>query len=202
MSHKTCSSFCWKIDLRFLSFHDIEMEQEVENLSCGIQGPVFMFTTDAMNVDYLATKTGYHSDSKVHGANMGPTGPRWAPCRPHELCYLGSGHNIDIVLPNNPTSLQEDIHFKCQEKVIRLVLFRQRLLLMLYELSIFLYCKFSTSHVFTTFSTWYEVPLQVLVEYIIPPPALILAIGDHMLLTSWPSNPVLLLDRSLNNGGL
>ena len=29
------------------------------------------------------------SDSKVHGANMGPTGPRWSPCWPHELCYLG-----------------------------------------------------------------------------------------------------------------
>ena len=28
-------------------------------------------------------------DSKVHGANMGPTGPRWAPCLPHELCCLG-----------------------------------------------------------------------------------------------------------------
>ena len=24
-----------------------------------------------------------------HGANLGPTGPRWAPCWPHELCYLG-----------------------------------------------------------------------------------------------------------------
>ena len=23
------------------------------------------------------------SDSKVHGANMGPTEPRWAPCWPH-----------------------------------------------------------------------------------------------------------------------
>ena len=28
-------------------------------------------------------------DSKVHGANMGPTGPRWAPYWPHEPCYLG-----------------------------------------------------------------------------------------------------------------
>ena len=27
--------------------------------------------------------------SKVHGANMGPIGPRWAPCWPHGLCYLG-----------------------------------------------------------------------------------------------------------------
>ena len=40
-------------------------------------------------------------DSKIHGANvgqgscgqhgahLGPGGPRWAPCWPHELCYLG-----------------------------------------------------------------------------------------------------------------
>ena len=32
-------------------------------------------------------------DSKVTGANMGPTGPRWAPCWPHELCYLGCWEN-------------------------------------------------------------------------------------------------------------
>ena len=25
-----------------------------------------------------------------HGAHMGPTEPRWGPCWPHELCYLGS----------------------------------------------------------------------------------------------------------------
>ena len=24
-----------------------------------------------------------------NGAHLGPTGPRWAPCWPHELCYLG-----------------------------------------------------------------------------------------------------------------
>ena len=24
-----------------------------------------------------------------HGAHLGPTGPRWAPWWPHELCYLG-----------------------------------------------------------------------------------------------------------------
>ena len=28
-------------------------------------------------------------DSKVRGANMGPTGPRLAPCGPREPCYLG-----------------------------------------------------------------------------------------------------------------
>ena len=30
------------------------------------------------------------SDSKVHEANMGPTGPRWAQCWPCEPCYLGA----------------------------------------------------------------------------------------------------------------
>ena len=24
-----------------------------------------------------------------HAAHLGPAGPRWAPCWPHELCYLG-----------------------------------------------------------------------------------------------------------------
>ena len=24
-----------------------------------------------------------------HGAHLGPTGPRWAPCWPHQPCYLG-----------------------------------------------------------------------------------------------------------------
>ena len=28
-------------------------------------------------------------DYKIHGAHLGPTGPRWTPCWPHELCYLG-----------------------------------------------------------------------------------------------------------------
>ena len=39
-------------------------------------------------------------DSKVHGAHLGPTGPRWAPCWPHELCYLGHCH-------------PERIHYHC-----------------------------------------------------------------------------------------
>ena len=25
----------------------------------------------------------------ILGSHLGPTGPRWAPCWPHELCYLG-----------------------------------------------------------------------------------------------------------------
>ena len=38
---------------------------------------------------------GFHGSALIpsswgqHGAHLGPTGPRWAPCWPHELCYLG-----------------------------------------------------------------------------------------------------------------
>ena len=35
-------------------------------------------------------KLGYQQGSwDQHVAHLGPTGPRWAPCWPHELCYLG-----------------------------------------------------------------------------------------------------------------
>ena len=40
--------------------------------------------------------------SKVHGANMGPTWvlvvPRWAPCWPHEPCYMGIAHGLNGIL--------------------------------------------------------------------------------------------------------
>ena len=35
-----------------------------------------------------------------HGAHLGPTGPRWAPCWPHELCSLG----CDISAWNEPNT--------------------------------------------------------------------------------------------------
>ena len=31
----------------------------------------------------------YQGSWGQHGAFLGPTGPRWAPCWPHELCYMG-----------------------------------------------------------------------------------------------------------------
>ena len=31
----------------------------------------------------------YQGSWGQHGAHLGPTGPKWAPCWPHELCYLG-----------------------------------------------------------------------------------------------------------------
>ena len=38
-------------------------------------------------------------DRKVHGAHLGPTGPRWAPCWPHELCYLGQCPSCFVYQP-------------------------------------------------------------------------------------------------------
>ena len=41
-------------------------------------------------------------DSKVpggqHGAHLGPTGPRWAPCWPYGLCYMGSTIRMRCVM--------------------------------------------------------------------------------------------------------
>ena len=40
-------------------------------------------------------------DSKVHGANVGhiwATGPRWAPCWPHQPCYLGGHKYHDLTM--------------------------------------------------------------------------------------------------------
>ena len=31
-----------------------------------------------------------HPYNKVHGAHLGPVGPRWAPCWPHQPCYQGN----------------------------------------------------------------------------------------------------------------
>ena len=39
--------------------------------------------------DHVAQLYCFTPDSKVHGVHLGPVGPRWVPCRPHESCYQG-----------------------------------------------------------------------------------------------------------------
>ena len=35
-----------------------------------------------------------------HGAHLGPAGPRWAPCWPHEPCYRGMiCHEMGLLIP-------------------------------------------------------------------------------------------------------
>ena len=38
---------------------------------------------------FILKRPWYQGSWGQHGAHLGPTGPRWAPCWPHELCYLG-----------------------------------------------------------------------------------------------------------------
>ena len=50
---------------------------------------------------YPQFSTSEDPDSKVYGTDMGPTGPRWAPCLPHEPCYMGSAFGPGIHTANN-----------------------------------------------------------------------------------------------------
>ena len=45
-------------------------------------------------------------DNKGYGTHLGPTGPRWALCWPHELCYLGSNAIKICVMCQNGTHVQ------------------------------------------------------------------------------------------------
>ena len=41
-----------------------------------------------------------------HGTHLGPAGPRWAPCCPHEPCYLGMYKNMGFIpIQANPTRI-------------------------------------------------------------------------------------------------
>ena len=42
-----------------------------------------------LSADYTVMLHWMQGSWGQHGAHLGPTGPRWAPCWPHELCYLG-----------------------------------------------------------------------------------------------------------------
>ena len=51
-----------------------------------------------------------YPDSKVyggqHGAHLGPTGPRWVPCWPHESCYLGTSVFSSMLTPRTNCHLR------------------------------------------------------------------------------------------------
>ena len=51
---------------------------------------MWIITTTKRRVIYIPLPLPWLQGSwGQHGAYLGPTGPRWAPCWPHELCYLG-----------------------------------------------------------------------------------------------------------------
>ena len=55
-----------------------------------------------VNLVHIASYQRRNPDSKVHGvkigAHLGQTGPRWAPCWPHEPCYLGTLSELHGIL--------------------------------------------------------------------------------------------------------
>ena len=48
-------------------------------------------------------------DSKVHGVNMGPTGPRWARCWPHEFFCLEYYCQIIVLITPNADRQRDSI---------------------------------------------------------------------------------------------
>ena len=51
-----------------------------------------------MDLEHLTINSQKRPDFKghrgQHGAHLGPVGPRWAPCWPHEPCYQGACMNV------------------------------------------------------------------------------------------------------------
>ena len=70
--------------------------------------------------------------SKVHGAHLGPTGPRWAPCWPHDLCYLG--HALTYHTQNHGIVQQKTTYMEYQENQF------------CWFLKVYLQCMFHASH--------------------------------------------------------
>ena len=71
----------------------------------------------------LTSKNSWHNDYRAtliarfwgqHGAHLGPTGPRWAPCWPHELCYLGKTNwQVDSLVCSYPSALAMELLQSC-----------------------------------------------------------------------------------------
>ena len=75
---------------------------------------------------YVRTKLAYlpwqQGSWGQHGAHLGPTGPRWAPCWPHELCSLGGRRSKNVYelasLGALKSSLLNKLHiFQCMGKI-------------------------------------------------------------------------------------
>ena len=56
-------------------------------LSAAIQPPVWSLQAHGIHINEPSLIARFMGQ---HGAQLGPRGPRWAPCWPHELCYLGT----------------------------------------------------------------------------------------------------------------
>ena len=83
----------WQWLLRLMS-HEDWMPWELFAIYCAVQGFLLWHfdISFAMKLNNLSS-TPYHpwyqGSWGQHCAHLGLTGPRWAPCWPHESCYIG-----------------------------------------------------------------------------------------------------------------
>ena len=84
------SSCCWVPETSIVSSCRMSWNEHHCNPAINVVSLPVKYQILTINHYYLLHIPWQQSSphSKVHGANMGPTGPRWAPCWPHEACYL------------------------------------------------------------------------------------------------------------------
>ena len=103
---------CWLIN-GFFDIHMRAISQDILMISiCNISLKI-TFVKNYCGISHRPvseTLPTIAPDSKVHGAHLGPTGPRWAPCWPHELCYLGLDANKST-MGAGAWCLGNDVHF-------------------------------------------------------------------------------------------
>ena len=74
-------------------FHTSVLSRSEGGFSCGIKMVVILevlqnFVRSHQPL-WMMLSGGRDPDNNFHGTHVGPVGPRWAPCWPHEPCYQG-----------------------------------------------------------------------------------------------------------------
>ena len=98
LMHRICTQLCgeWSPN-EYDSTHTLVPTHAVSSA-------IELFCHEVMKGNLLICRHRLQSSWGQHGAHLGPTGPRWAPCWSHELCNQGKSiHNgpysvVDVYL--------------------------------------------------------------------------------------------------------
>ena len=77
-------------------YHELRHEYHIFFIKVDIEIKFFYHNRTPWKFNHhLHLRTIFSDDGRLgswsqHGAHLGPVGPRWAPCWPHEPCYQGS----------------------------------------------------------------------------------------------------------------
>ena len=97
------------------------------------------------NVVAVRTWISHYSQAQIQGswdqhwAHLGPTGPRWAPCWPHEACYLGELH--EDVITYQTAKIKVDFVYYCTTHLWLLLLKRTTEMIFVQLATLELYVK-------------------------------------------------------------